>query len=217
VADLADLAAAVGHAFGTGELLAQAMRHASWCHAQQPRPASNERLEFVGDAVLYLVVSDLLFRRFPERDEGALSRMRQQLVRESTLAELAEALGVGAHLQFVGTLNPRMLGDAMEAVIGAVFVDAGFATTAQLIERLLGDRVAHVGTHDSRDFKTRLQEQLQRAGHAPPTYKLVDTRGPDHAREYVVAAMVGDDEWGRGSGSSQQAASQRAAEQALAR
>jgi ribonuclease-3 len=224
VAQLADLEATVGYRFADRELLAQAVRHASWCNQQTPRPADNERLEFLGDAVIYLVVGHRAVVQFPQYDEGDLSRIRQQIIREDTLADAARDIGLGAHLLIDHNLDvnqggrdkPRILADTFEAVLGAVYLDGGLAAAEQVIDRLLGPRLAAVGPRDLKDFKTRLKEAAEARGLAAPRYRVVETVGPEHLKEFVVAVDLGDAELGRGRGSTQRAAEQRAAEQAIA-
>ena len=157
LADLAELAGLLGHTFADPELLAQAVRHASRCHQQTPRPADNERLEFLGDAVLYLVVGHRAIVQFPGHSEGDLSRIRQQIIREDTLAEAARELGLGAWLMLDHNLDvhqggrdkPRILADALEAVFGAVYLDGGLAAAERVIDRVLGARIERVAPSKS--------------------------------------------------------------------
>jgi ribonuclease-3 len=223
VADLGALEAVLGYSFTDRELLAQSVRHASWCNQQTPRPPSNERLEFLGDAVLQLVVGFRMFVRFPQQAEGDLSFTRQQVVREDTLAEAAREIGLGAQLVLDHNLDvnqggrdrPRILADALEAVFGAVYLDGGLAAAEQAIERVLGARMTAVGPRDARDPKTRLQQVVLGNGQPPPIYKVVATLTSGATTEYEVAVVLGDEEMGRGSGTSQQAAGQKAAQAAL--
>jgi ribonuclease-3 len=223
VPDLADLEATVGYRFTDRELLAQAVRHASWCHQQVPRPTDNERLEFLGDAVLYLVIGHRAVVRFPQYPEGDLSRIRQQIIREDTLADAAREIGLGAHLLLDHNLDvnqggrdkPRILADAFEALLGAVYLDGGLAAAEQVIDHLLGARLAATGPRDLRDFKTRLKEAAEARGLPTPRYHVIEAVGPEHLKEFVVSVDLGADELGRGRGSTQRAAEQRAAEQAI--
>jgi ribonuclease-3 len=223
VADLDELEAIVGHPFADRELLVQAMRHASWCNQQTPRPPSNERLEFLGDAVLQLVIGHRVFVRFPHHAEGDLSFTRQQVVREDALADAAREIRLGDHLLLDHNLavnqggrdRPRILADALEAVFGAVYVDGGLPAAERAIDRVLGARIAAVHPGDARDPKTRLQQVVLARGQPPPTYRVVAAHEAGATTEYEIAVVVGDDEVGRGTGTSQQQAGQRAAQQAL--
>jgi ribonuclease-3 len=223
VADLGELEAVVGHPFVDRELLVQAMRHASWCNQQTPRPPSNQRLEFLGDAVLQLVVGHRVFVRFPQHHEGDLSFTRQQVVREDALADAAREIGLGEHLLLDHNLavnqggrdRPRILADALEAVFGAVYLDGGLAAAERAVDRVLGARIATVGPGDARDAKTRLQQLVLARGQSTPVYRVVAAQESGAATSYEIAVVIGDDELGRGSGTSQQLASQRAAQQAL--
>ena len=213
-------AAFAGHAFARPALLEQALRHRS---AGGPH---NERLEFLGDALLNLVVAEQLFERWPKADEGAMTRARAELVRESTLATIARGLALGARL----TLGPgemksgghrrdSILADALEAVIAAVYLDAGFEACRRIVlpwfEPLLAalPPLHQVG----KDAKTRLQEWLQARQKPLPAYALVAEGGEEHARVFRVSctlespALVTE-----GEGSSRRAAEQVAAEAALA-
>lgn len=159
---------------------------------------NNERLEFLGDAVLSLVVAELLCHAYPDVDEGDLSRMRSRLVRESTLAEIARELELGDHLRLGsgelksgGFLRSSILADALEAVIGAVYLDRGYPAARDLIEDLMQERIADLPDPvELKDPKTRLQEVLQGLGRGLPEYLVVDQSGADHARRFKVACRV---------------------------
>jgi ribonuclease-3 len=214
------LARALAHEFARPELLDVALTHAS---AAASAADSYERLEFLGDRVLGLVIADLLLRRFTEEAEGDLARRFAGLVARDSLAEIAEALGLGAYVrlsageQAAGVRdNKSVLADVMEAVIGAVYRDGGLAAAAPLIERLwspLVDRDARPPT----DAKTALQEAVQAKGGALPSYRVLEKTGPDHQPVFTVEVTVDGQPPARGEGLSKRAAEQAAAEVLLRR
>jgi len=222
VADYSELEALLGYGFRDRTLLAQALRHPSWCNEQaEPRPDDNERLEFLGDAVLDLVVSHRVMTRYPTAHEGDLSVTRQQLVSETALSEVAGALGLGAWIllgkgeeKSGGRTKPRILADGFEALIGAVYLDGGYGAAWDMVERVLGAKIASVELKNFYDFKTRLQETAQARLKATPTYHVVNELGPDHDKRFVVAVTIGSDEWARAVGRSKKEAEQMAAAEA---
>lgn len=159
-----------------------------------------ERLEFLGDSLLSLTVSDLLFRRRPEADEGDLSRMRSRLVRDVTLAEIARELDLGRHLRLGqgelrsgGFLRESILADVVEALIGAIYVDGGFEPAQRVVIDLLEQRVDELPDAEQlKDPKTRLQELLQAHGHDLPEYSVLAESGADHAKRFLVRCSIGD-------------------------
>jgi ribonuclease-3 len=211
------LAERIGHKFADLSLLSRAMAHRSWC-AEHPGTASNERLEFLGDAVLGWVVADLAFRRFQDLPEGALTGVRKGVVNASALADSARALGIGEFLLLGrgedaagGRDKASILSDAFEAVIGALYVDGGPEVAYAFVERCVGDRLEETAARlDHLDHKSRLQELAVRAGYAPPTYVSRST-GPDHAKHFVAHAIVGNEALGEGQGTSKKTAEQAAA------
>ena len=220
--DYSELEALLGYAFRDPALLAQALRHASWCNEQPgPRPEDNERFEFLGDAVLDLVVGHRLMTRYPQLREGELSVTRAQVVSEAGLSEVAGALGIGRWLvlgkgeeKSGGRTKPSILADAFEALVAAVYLDSDFATAQRMVERLLAQRIETVEFKGFYDFKTRLQETSQARLRATPTYRVVSELGPDHDKRFVVAVTIGDDEWARAVGKSKKEAEQMAAAEA---
>jgi len=166
-------------------------------HRSRGNP-NNERLEFLGDAVLNMVVAALLYRARPEVPEGDLSRLRARIVRERTLAEVARELQLGDYvllgpgeLKSGGFLRDSILADALEAIIGAVFLDGGFECAANLVECLMSDRIAGLPDAEQlKDAKTRLQERLQSRSLDLPDYEVVDQRGADHDRQFTVVCRV---------------------------
>ncbi|MDX1569468.1 MAG: ribonuclease III [Xanthomonadales bacterium] len=199
-------------------LLRQALTHRS---AGNP---NNERLEFLGDSILNFVVADELFQRFPDADEGDLSRLRAKLVRKETLAAIANDLALGEHLNLGqgekrsgGQRRSSILADAVEAVLGAVFLDGGYGPAADLIRAWFKDRVANLPPAEQlKDAKTRLQEYLQGRQLGLPDYELLRAEGADHARTFFVACDVpGLSVRVERSGSSRRKAEQAAAAAAL--
>ncbi len=219
----ADVERRLGYRFGDSELLATALTHRSYAN-EQGLVAHYERLEFLGDAVLDLVSADWLFRRYPEATEGELSRIKSFLVSEPVLADLGCELGLGAAIRLGvgeersgGREKPSLLADAVESVIGAVYLDGGPAQTTEVVQTLL--RKAYRGHErwESSDPKSALQELLQAQGRPLPRYFLIASEGPDHEKLFTVAVRVGDDELGQGSGRSKKIAEQEAAQAALQR
>jgi ribonuclease III len=222
VPDYSELEAVIGYSFRDLALLEQALRHPSWCNEQpEPRPDDNERLEFLGDAVLDLVVSHRVMTRYPKAHEGDLSVTRQQIVSEAALSDVAGQLRIGDWIllgkgeeKSGGRGKPKILADMFEALIGAVYLDGGYASAWDMIERVLGARIATVELKNFYDFKTRLQETAQARLKATPTYHVVQELGPDHDKRFVVAVTLGGDEWARAVGKSKKEAEQMAAAEA---
>ena len=194
------------------------MAHRSWC-AEHPGTLSNERLEFLGDAVLGWVVADLAFRRFTDLPEGDLTGVRKGVVNALALASVAERLGLGEFLRLGrgedaagGREKPSILSDALEAVLGAVYVDGGPAVAYDVVERLIGPGLAATAARlDHLDHKSRLQELVAMAGGPPPEY-TTRAEGPDHAKRFFAAVSVAGRVLGEGTGRSKKAAEQAAAE-----
>ncbi len=193
--------------------------HRSWCaeHAGHP---SNERLEFLGDSVLGVVVTDHVYRTHTELAEGDLTEIRKTVVNSVALAEVAEALGVGDHLllgkgeeQSGGRQKPSILADAMEAIIGAVYLAEGFDGASRFVLLTFGPRLATAQT-DGADHKSRLQELSAQLFGLPPRY-LVEATGPDHARTFFVTATIAEVAYGHGEGRSKKQAEQAAARAAV--
>ena len=198
------------------------MAHRSWC-AEHPGTVSNERLEFLGDAILGWVVADLAYRRFSDLPEGALTGVRKGVVNALALADVAEDLGLGSFLLLGrgedaagGREKPSILSDALEAVFGAVYVDGGPDVAYGVIERLIGPRLAETAAHlDHLDHKSRLQEASAGEGFGPPEY-ITRAEGPDHAKRFYASVIVGGRLVGEGTGRSKKAAEQAAAAAACA-
>lgn len=212
--DLPALQQRIGYAFARPELLRRALTHRSW------GAEHNERLEFLGDAVLSLAVSSLLFERFSGSDEGDLTRVRAHLVREDSLHRVALSLGLPdvlrmseGELRGGGALRPSILADAVEAIIGAVFRDGGYEPALALVQRLFGEVIQSTEAESwSKDAKTELQEWLQARRLPVPAYRITGTRGQAHAQTFEVecaVATLGLKE--RGEGRSRRVAEQEAA------
>jgi ribonuclease-3 len=204
-------------------LLGQALSHRSWC-AEVGEAASNERLEFLGDAVLGLAVAEYCYQRFPDLPEGGLAKIRAAVVNTAVLARVGRELGLGEHLRLGrgedasgGRRKPSILADTVEAVIGAVYLDQGFDAAKTLVLGWLRERieVAAAGP-GAEDYKTRLQELAVRTVGEPPHYE-VEGEGPDHDRRYQARVRVGGEEVGEGVGRSKKDAEQAAARAALER
>ena len=216
---------ALGVRFADRTLLRQACIHPSFLNEQSdPGLVSYDRLEYLGDAFLGWVVASELYARHPGYDEGELTRARAALVRGTTLAEIAERLGLGAYLALGqgeetggGRTRPRNLAAALEAVLGAVLVDRGAGRARALVLRWLGDRIDAVGPHGAaRDAKSALQEAVQRRGLPLPVYEVARVAGPPHARSFSVLVYVNGRPAGEGRGRRKAQAEQAAAHAALA-
>ena len=212
----------LGYTFKNPGLLEEAFRHASYVNERTSADLrDNERLEFLGDAVLDLAISDLLIQFNPQRNEGDLSRMRASLVNAAALAEKAVALGLGPLLRIgkgeersEGRRKPSILAGAFEAVLGAVYQDGGYSPARQLVECFFFSDLSSRGLAHQ-DYKTRLQEISQMLFHEPPIYRLIAEKGPDHEKFFVTEIFVGGKILGQGEGRSKKQSEQQAAKQAL--
>lgn len=212
------LVQSLGYEFNDDRLLQQALTHRSSARK------NNERLEFLGDAVLDAVISEMVYRSQPDAPEGDLSRLRASLVKSTSLAELANGLGLGSHLilgggeqKAGGHRRESILADALEALIGAVYLDAGFEATAALIGRIYAERMQNLPPPESlRDPKTRLQEFLQARGAGLPEYELLNVSGKAHQQRFEVSCSIFDGEQrATGTGSSRRSAEQQSARRLL--
>jgi ribonuclease III len=207
----------IGYGFTDSNLFDQALSHRSWC-AEQGGVASNERLEFLGDAVLGLVVAEHTYRAHTHLAEGVLAKVRAAVVNARVLAEVADEMGIGPLLRLGrgedlsgGRLKESILADTVEAIIGAVYLDGGIEEARRLILHRLGYRIelAIAGPGES-DHKSRLQEEAVRLGQGVPRYEI-EGKGPDHARRYVATVYVAGQRLGSGAGRSKKDAEQVAA------
>jgi len=212
----------LGYSFADPHLLLDALTHRSFKN-ENPDIAStdNERLEFLGDAVVGVVVASVLYVQFPEADEGELTRRRADLVSEKGLAEAADAIGLGMALRLGkgeeksgGREKPRLLSSALEACIGAVYLDGGAKAAFEAARRVFEPRI-HTAAPGRRDAKSRAQEWAQANLGGTPSYRLVSAEGPDHEREFTVALDLNDEEVALGKGRSKVEAEQDAADAAL--
>jgi len=217
--DYDQLEAALGYTFVDRSRLEIALRHTSWSNEHADAVGGdNERLEYLGDAVLDLIVGHRLMDRFPALREGPLSVTRAQVVSEAGLAQVAARLDLGAWLllgkgedKSGGRAKPSILADAFEAVVAAVYLDGGFTAAWTLVERLLAARIEQVEPTGFFDYKTRLQEMAMARRKEQPSYRVVAELGPDHDKRFVVAVLIGGNEWARADGRSKKEAEQSAA------
>ena len=220
---LEELEAVLGVQFTDQSILLGSLAHRSWCAENELFP-SNERLEFLGDSVLGLVVTHYVFENFPELPEGQLSEVRAGVVNARVLAEVAHEIGLGKYLLLGkgedgagGRAKQSILADALEALIAAVFLDAGFATARDFVLARFGDRIAEAAAGPGgRDYKTRLQEFTAQRTLGRPRY-VVRSEGPDHEKHFYATVMVRDEPYGEGEGRSKKQAEQAAAWVAFSR
>ena len=211
---------ALEYSFTDAEHLHQALRHRSWV-AESGRGPSNERLEFLGDTILQMVVTVFIFSHYPDHPEGDLAKLRSSAVNKDVLHGVARQLGLGAYLMLGkgeeatgGNSKPSILADAMEAVLGAVYLDGGLDPARRLILRLWEDRIRHRAEWPGwSDYKSRLQEHLAQEG-TRPGYRLTEA-GPDHEKRFTAVVSVDGTDLGTGTGRSKREAQQSAARQAL--
>ena len=211
----------LGYSFSDDTLLRHALTHSSYANEHRSEGmTSNERLEFLGDSVLGMVVADHLYRTHPDMPEGELTRTRAALVCEDSLYEVAQTLELGKYLRLGkgedaggGRRRPSILADAMESVLAAVYLDGGIAPARRLIRRLILDQEREKAV--DRDYKTALQELVQRTPGSTIAYRLVRETGPDHCRVFVMEVSVGGDVAGQGEGRTKKEAEQMAAKAAI--
>lgn len=218
-----DLEAKTGYRFRDGILLDRALTHVSALTGARNRAGSYQRLEFLGDHVLGLAISELLFQAYPKADEGELSRRLADLVRQESCAEVARAIDLGTALRLGnsesnagGRARTAILADVCEALVGAVFLDGGYREALTLVERLWGERL-RAPQRPLRDAKTQLQEWAQGLGLPTPAYREVERTGPHHNPEFLVAVSLPDRQPAQGRGTSKRAAEQAAAAAMLSR
>ncbi|MCI9402183.1 MAG: ribonuclease III [Oscillospiraceae bacterium] len=210
----------LGYTFHDRKLLENALTHSSYANENRGGLSSNERLEFLGDSILGMVTADYLYKKHPDLPEGDLTRTRAALVCEESLVEVADQLGLGAYLKLGrgeeaggGRQRPSIRADAVEAVLAAVYLDGGLPEARKIVQRFILDKEAEKAA--SRDYKTALQEFVQRESGQVLTYQLVGESGPDHAKVFTVSVELNGREIGRGSGHSKKEAEQMAARAAL--
>ncbi|GHV27376.1 ribonuclease 3 [Synergistales bacterium] len=212
----------LGYFFQDTELLEEAFTHSSYAN-EQGLKRSNERLEYLGDAVLELCVSEILYRAFPDYTEGQLTRARASIVSEAPLAKWGASINAGVFLRLGkgtetqgGRDSQSIIADAIEAVLGAIFLDGGYKAAAEVIRRLVDFSKTDMGReNEKRDYKTRLQEVAQARWGSVPSYRVAKRAGPDHAASFVVELTLPDGSKIWGKGSSIKLASFEAAKEAL--
>jgi len=218
--DYSELEDRLGYRFKDKQLIIEALTHKSY-----KKPYNNERLEFLGDAVLDLIVGEFLYREFADKDEGVLSKTRASLVNESGFALLANKINLGEYI-FLSTAEennngrkkPSLLSNAFEAVIGAIYLEAGLEKSREIVERLLKESYPKIDLDTlCKDYKTALQELTQATHGVTPDYKLIGSSGPDHKKEFEIAVYLNGKKIGSAKGKSKKQAQQNAAEIALKR
>jgi len=220
---LIELEKALQTAFKNKALLQTAITHRSYLNEHKKIEQSNERLEFLGDAVLELVVSQYLYSEYPDYSEGKLTNLRSKIVQTKTLASIAKKLQLPEFLLLSkgekeggGSNNDSLLADTLEAVIGAIFIDQDMEIASVFIKKhLLADISIIISNELVIDYKSNFQELVQSKGHSTPLYKVVSSSGPDHNKTFVSAVFVDDSQVSQGTGKSKQAAQQAAAKVAL--
>ena len=217
-----DLEQAIGYRFQNITLLQNALTHSSYANERWHNSLlSNERLEFLGDSILGMVVAEYLYKQFPDRPEGELTKMRADMVCETSLAAIAEKIGLGQHLllghgedRLGGRSRASILADAVESVIAASFLDGGMAAAKSFIDKFVLTNVPVKRMHNA-DYKTALQELVQQKKNQVLTYVLTGESGPDHDKVFCVEVLLNDVPIGTGTGSSKKRAEQAAAQSAL--
>ena len=217
-----DLETAIGYRFHNISLLQNALTHSSYANERWHNSLlSNERLEFLGDSVLGMLVAEYLYKNFPNRPEGELTRMRADMVCEQTLAAAANRIGLGTHLllghgeeQGGGRSRNSILADAMESVIAACFLDGGMEAALKVVQQFILVEVPVTKLHNA-DYKTKLQELVQQKKNQVLTYRLAGQSGPDHDKKFDVEVSLNGNVIGSGSGSSKKRAEQMAARCAI--
>jgi ribonuclease-3 len=226
-ADLADLESSLGYRFRDRTLLLASLMHRSYYAGVETSASvqSNERMEFLGDSVLSLVVNNYLYHKYPERTEGELTKMKSVVVSKQVLAHLAKKLDLGRYVLVsdnaqragVSTMD-SVMADALEAVFGAVFMDGGFESARRVIMKVLPDDLGDVVyQEESINYKSLLQEYIQALHKVPPRYRVHSTTGPDHDKEFAVEVVVKGNILGSGTGKTKKDAEQKAAREAYRR
>lgn len=214
-----DLEKNLGIQFSNKDFLLTALTHRSFLNENREIPEHNERLEFLGDAVLELIVSDFLFRKYTDRAEGELTSFRAALVRTDSLAQIAKELGLGEHMRLSrgeedsgGREKDYLLANTFEAVLGAIYLDSGYESCVQFVHRALLPKIEDIVKHRlDIDNKTKIQELAQSIYKTTPTYEVTDEQGPDHDKIFTVVVKIDDKIVGEGKGSSKQRAEEQAA------
>jgi ribonuclease-3 len=210
--------------FKDKKLLDTALTHRSWVNEHKGERASNERLEFLGDAILEYVASNVIYKQFPDKEEGYLTVLRANLVNTTALAKVAKELDLGevlylskGEIEGGGKTNSSLLADTVEAIIGAIFIDRGLPEAEEFIKRYLLNGINEMASGELKDSKSKLQEIIQSKGLPAPKYHVKEESGPDHAKKFVIEVLINGESWGSGQGKSKGEAEQEAARQVLAK
>lgn len=208
--------------FNNKDLLKQALTHRSWVNENSVNNGTNERLEFLGDAILEFIVSKEIYTRFPKEEEGYLTSLRANLVNTKNLSSVATKLGIGdllllskGEIEGGGRTNQSLLADTVEAIIGALFIDKGLDASEKFIKDNILIDVDTKASSSLKDPKSLLQETVQARGSSAPKYQVVEESGPDHNKEFTVAVVIDGKETAKGRGKSKSEAEQDAATNAL--
>ncbi|MCD8198902.1 MAG: ribonuclease III [Phascolarctobacterium sp.] len=225
VQQLQDFCKIIGIKMNDLSLLDMALTHTSYAHEAKGRvkPQHNERIEFLGDSVLSVIVSTYMYKNFPKLDEGKLTKLRAYLVCEASLYKFAKTICLGDYLllgkgeeQSGGRERPSLLADAFEAVLGACYLDQGLERAQTYLLGIMQEEIDYICTHGVySDFKTNLQEYLQRDGDADISYRIISSSGPEHNKIFTAEVMLQGRSIGKGSGRSKKDAEQHAAQDAL--
>ncbi len=217
-----DLQEAIGYSFKNPALLTEALTHSSYAHEQHKNMKYNERLEFLGDAVLSIVVSDYIYTHCPDLPEGELTKLRASLVCEKSLFDFAKQINLGSYLRLSngerrngGANRPSIVSDAFEALIAAIYLDGGMEPAKKHILRFVIPEIESHKNNSFKDYKTALQEIVQKNPGEHLEYKLVGSSGPDHNKRFKVEVCLNSNVIGRGGGRSKKEAEQQAAREAL--
>lgn len=208
--------------FKNKKLLENALTHSSFANENKSSLSSNERLEFLGDSVLSIIVSDYIYNNFPDLPEGQLTKMRASLVCEQTLCKFSKELGMGAALKFGngerqsgGAERPSILADAFEAVLAAIYIDGGMESAKKHVLRFIKEELKNHTSQAVKDYKTVLQEIIQKNPEEKITYVMISESGPEHQKEFEFEVRLNSNTIGKGKGRSKKQAEQMAAKQAL--
>jgi ribonuclease III len=205
-------------------LFDHALTHRSWVNEHRGERTSNERLEFLGDAILEFIVSQEIFNKYPDKEEGYLTALRATLVNTVALAEFARNFNIGEHLYLSkgeeesgGRTNTSLLADTVEALIGSIFIDRGLPAASEFINESLLKDLDKKAASSLKDSKSLLQEYVQSQGYGAPRYRVASEAGPDHDKKFVIEVLIQNTVWGVGEGKSKSSAEQAAAGQAMAK
>lgn len=203
-------------------LIETALTHKSWVNEHKKIRESNERLEFLGDAVLEFIVSREIYNKFPDKEEGYLTALRANIVNTVSLAHIASKLNISPHIYLSkgeeesgGRDNQSIMANTVEAIIGAIFLDQGIDSVYKFIDTIILTNLSEIVSRPLKDAKSRLQEFVQAKGFPTPRYSVIKESGPDHAKKFTLDVLVDEKPWGRGEGKNKSEAAQAAARNAL--